>query len=107
MDLANNRVRKRPGLDDGPGGKKRLAQRGDADSGRPHHGAEQCPVTGKGKPFVGDDPRHRPGPGRSKLEYLESMRSLARDAIEVLRKALQSKNQREALHAAESVPNRT
>jgi hypothetical protein len=35
------------------------------------------------------------------------MRSLARDAIEVLRKALQSKNQREALHAAESVLNRT
>ena len=56
-------------------------------------------MPGKGRPFVPNDPRHPPGAGRPKLEYLEAMRSLAPDAVEVLRKALKSKNRREALHA--------
>jgi len=61
-------------------------------------------MPGKGRPFVPNDPRHRPGPGRPKLEYLEAMRSLAPEAVEVLRQELKDKRHR--LHAAESILNR-
>lgn len=51
-------------------------------------------MPGNGKPFVPNDPHHRPGPGRPKRDYLETMRALAwgdsghRAAVEVIEKAL-------------------
>jgi len=45
-------------------------------------------MPGRGKPFVSGDPRHRPGPGRPKLEYLEAMQSLAPEAVDVLTQGL-------------------
>lgn len=60
-------------------------------------------MPGKGRPF---QKGHPGGPGRPKLAYLEAMRGLAPDAVEVLKQALRAKDRRERLHAAESVLNR-
>lgn len=70
--------------------------------------SQKSAMPGKGKPFVRNDSRHRPGPGRPKRDYLEAMRALAwgdsghRAAVDVIGKALD----RGDVRAAQDVFNR-
>ena len=49
-------------------------------------------MPGKGRPFVSGDSRQHPGPGRTRLEFLDSIRVLSPEAVKELKKALKSKS---------------